>query len=140
MLPDGITRLRLADGGDRFVRRDLILLQLVGIERDDDGPLVSSERRRRGNARQRRKQRPHAVQREILQFALRVRRAGEDQLADRHAARVETRDKRRDGSRRHEGAGAVHIADRLRHRLAHVGAWWNISFISAAPWMLLLST
>ena len=57
-----------------------------------------------------------------------------------NAAGVEARDERRHGARRHEGARAVDVADRLRHRLAHVGARWNTSFISAAPWMLLLST
>ena len=48
----------------------LILLQLVGIERDDDGALVAAERGRRGNAGQRREQRAHAVQREVLHLAL----------------------------------------------------------------------
>ena len=40
----------LADGGDRFIGRDLILVQLVGIESDDDGSLVSAEGRRGGDA------------------------------------------------------------------------------------------
>ena len=48
--------------------------------------------------------------------------AAEDQLADGDAAGVEARDERRHGAGRHEGAGAIHVADRLRHRLAHVGA------------------
>ncbi len=51
-----------------------------------------------------------------------MRRAAEDQLADRHAAGVEASDEGRHGARRHERARAIHIADRLRHGLAHVGA------------------
>ena len=108
----------LAHRRDGFFGRDAVLLELVRIERDHDGPLVAAERRRRGNAGQRREQRAHAVEREILQLALRVRGAAEDQLADGHAARVEASDEGRHGSRRHEGAGAIYIADRLRHGLA----------------------
>ena len=74
MLPEGITSVALLTAAIASSRRDLILPQLVGIERDDDGSLVPAERRRRGNARQRREQRTHAVEREILQLALRVRR------------------------------------------------------------------
>ncbi len=48
--------------------------------------------------------------------------AAEDQLADGDAAGVEARDERRHRARRHEGAGAVHVADGFGHRLAHVGA------------------
>ena len=122
MLPDGITSVASVDRGDRLLRRDPVLLELVGIERDDDGALVAAERRRRGDARQRREQRAHAVQREILHLARAAVGAAEDQLAHGNAAGVETRDERRHGARRHEGAGAVHVADRLRHRLAHVRA------------------
>ena len=72
MFPEGITRVDFADRGDRLFRGDLILLQLVGIERDDDGPLVSAEGRRRGYAGQGGKQRADAVDGVVLQFALRV--------------------------------------------------------------------
>ena len=113
---------RLGDGGDGFVGRDAVLLELVGIERDDDGALVAAERGRRGNAGQSGEQRTHAVEREILHFALGSGGAAEDQLADGDAAGVEARDERRHGSRGHEGAGAVHVADGFRHRLAQVGA------------------
>lgn len=43
-------------------------------------------------------------------------------LGDRHAAAVEPGDERRHRARRHERPGAGHVADRLRHRLRHVGA------------------
>ncbi len=43
-------------------------------------------------------------------------------IADRDAAGVEPGDERRDGARRHEGARAGDVADRLGHRLRHVRA------------------
>src|SRR4029079_17250214 len=82
---------RLSDGCDGFVRRYAVLLKLVGIERDDNGPLVAAERGRRGNSWQGGEQRTHAVEREILHFALRSGSTAEDQLADRDAAGVEAR-------------------------------------------------
>ena len=97
------------------------MLQLGRIEHDHDGALIPSERRRRGNPGQSREQRAHAVDRIILHLALRVRGAAEDQQAHGHAARVEPRDERRHGPRRHESARAVHVANRFRHRLTHVG-------------------
>ena len=51
-----------------------------------------------------------------------ARLAREHEVADRHAAGVEPHDERRDGARRHEGPRAVDVADRLGHRLGHVGA------------------
>ena len=111
-----------ADGGNGLFGRDLVLPELVGIEHDDDGALVSAEGRRRGNAGERRKQRPHTVQREILHLGLRAGGAAEDQHADGDASGIETRDEGRHRSRRHEGAGAVHIPDSLGHRLTHVSA------------------
>ena len=119
----GHDEARLGDGGDGFVGRDAVLLELVGIERDDDGALVAAEGRRRGDAGQRGEQRAHAVEREVLHFALGVGGAAEDKLADGDAAGVEARDEGRHGAGRHEGARAVHVADGLRHRLAHVGAF-----------------
>ena len=123
ILPDGITSVALLTAAIASSGEIRYCCSLSGIERDDDGSLVAAERRRRGDAGQRREQGPHAVEREILQFALRVRGAAENQLTHRHAARIEARDEGRHRSRRHEGAGAVHIADRLRHRLRHVGAF-----------------
>ena len=68
--PTGMTTLRVADGGDGFVGRDAVWLELVGVERDDDGALVAAEGRRGGNAGQGGEQRTHAVEREILHLAL----------------------------------------------------------------------
>ncbi len=97
--------------------------QLSRIERDYDGALIASEWRRGRDTGQRCEQRPHAVDGEILHLALRVSGAAEDQQADGHAACIETRDKGRHRAGRHEGSRAIHIAHRLRHRLAHVGAF-----------------
>ena len=110
------------DGGDGFVGRDAVLQELVGIQGDDDGALVAAERGRRGDSGQGGEEGAHAIEREILHFALRSGGAAEDQLADCHAARVETGDEGRHGSRRHEGAGAVDVADGFGHRLTQVGA------------------
>ena len=122
ILPEGITSAGLADRCDGFFRRDPVLLQFVGIERDDDGALVSTERRRRGNTGQSREQGPHAVDREILHFALRVVVLLKTSWPTATLPGIEARDERLHGSRRHEGAGAVHVADRFRHGLGHVGA------------------
>ena len=122
MLPEGITRVALLTAAMASSGEMRYWLQLVGIERDDDGALVAAEGRRRGDAGKRGEQRADAVDGEILQFALGASGAAEDQLADGDAAGVEARDERRHGARRHEGAGAVDVADRLRHGLAHVGA------------------
>ena len=73
ILPDGITSVALLTAAIASSGEMLVLLEFVRIERDDDGPLVAAERRRRGDAGQRREQRPHAVEREILHLALRVR-------------------------------------------------------------------
>ncbi len=113
----------LAHRRDGFVRRDLILMQFVRIERDHDGPLVPSKRRRSRHARQRREQRPHAVERKILKLSLRVRGAVKNQLTNGDAARIETSNERRHSSRRHESARAIHVAHSLRHHLVHVGAF-----------------
>ena len=50
-------------------------------------------------------------------------RTAEKQEADGYAAGIETRDEGRNGTRRHEGACAIHIAHRLPHRLLHVRAF-----------------
>jgi hypothetical protein len=80
ILPDGITSVDLLTAA-MASSGEIGIAQLVGIERHDDGALIPAERRRRGNAGQRREQRTHAVEREILQLALRVRGAAEDQQA-----------------------------------------------------------
>jgi hypothetical protein len=113
----------LAHGRDRFIGRDMILLQFAGVERDHDRPLIAAERRRRGDAGQRGKQRTHTVERVVLEFALRAGGAVEDQLSNCHAARVEAGDEWRHRAVRHEGARAVHVADGFGHRLAHVRAF-----------------
>ena len=121
-LPEGSTVLArltaaIASSGEmRYAR------SRSGFEPDDDGPLVAAEGRRRGDARQRGEQRAHAVERDVLHLAGLRRRAREHQLPDRHAAGVEAHDERRHGAGRHESAGAVDVADHLRHGLAHVGA------------------
>ena len=99
MLPEGITSVDFAHGGDGLFRRDAVLVQLVGIERDHDGALVAAERRRRGNAGQRGEQRPHAVEREILHLAQGAGGAAEHQLPHGDAARIEARDEGRHCSR-----------------------------------------
>ena len=95
---------------------------MSGSSANDDGALAAAERRRCRHARQGREQRAHLEQRRVLKLGDRFRLAGEDEVADRNAAGVEPHHERRHGSRRHEGAGAVDVADRLRHGLRHVGA------------------
>ncbi len=111
----------LADCANCLFRRHAVLPEAVGIECDHDGPLAPTEGRRRRDPRQCGKEGAHAVQRQVLHFAQRPGRAAEDQQAHRHAARIEAGDEGLHGSRRHECFGAVHIADRLRHGLRHVG-------------------
>src|SRR6059036_4197918 len=67
-------------------------------------------------------QRAHPVQSQVLHLAHRARFAGKDQVAHGHAPRVKAHDERRHGAGRHEGAGAIHVGHRLRHRLGHVRA------------------
>ena len=69
----------------------------------------------------RREHRPHAEQRQVLNLGDRSRVAGEHQISDRHAARVEPHHERRHRARRHEGVRAIDVVDRLGHRLGHVG-------------------
>ena len=52
--------------------------QAVGIHADDDRALTAAERRRRRQARERRKLRPHAVERQVLDLAEAARVAPED--------------------------------------------------------------
>ena len=71
---------------------------------------------------QAREHRPDLEQRLVLDLADRLGLAREHEVADRDAAGVEPGDERRDGARRHERARAGDVADRLGHRLGHVGA------------------
>ena len=105
-----------------LVRRHVVGTQLVGIEANDDGALAPAEGRRRRDAWQGREQRAHLEERRVLKLGDCFRLAGEDEVADRHAAGVEPHHERRHGSRGHEGAGAVDVGDRLGHGLRHVGA------------------
>ncbi len=97
------------------------MAEFIGVKGDDDGLLVPAKRRGSRHSRQGGKQRAHAIDGIVLEFALRVGRTAENQLTYRDAARVEPCNERRHCSWRHEGAGAVHVAYRFRHRLAHVG-------------------
>src|SRR6266853_5393748 len=82
----------------------------------------TAEGRGSRNARERREERTHAVQCEVLNLADALRRTRKDEIPDRDTAGVKPHDERRDRSRWHERTRAIHIADRLRHRLAHVRA------------------
>ena len=83
-------------------------------------PLVAAEGRRRGDARQAGEHRPHAEQGQVLDFADAAGLAGKDEVADRHASRIEAHHEGRYRVGRHEGPGAIDVADRFGHRLGHV--------------------
>ena len=51
-LPEGLIVLPAVERVDHIVGRQLVGAQLVGIDVDDDGPLVAAEGRRRRHARQ----------------------------------------------------------------------------------------
>ena len=121
-LPDGMMTLpvltaRITSSGDMPYDA-----QPVGIDADHDRALAAAERRRRRQAGERRELRAHAIERQILDLAEAARLAREHQVADRHRAGVEAHDERPDRAGRHERARAIDVADRLRHRLGHVGA------------------
>src|SRR5712672_4314885 len=105
-----------------LVRRHVVGTQLVGIQVNEDGALARAEGRRCRHAWQGREQRAHLEERRVLKLGDCLRLAGEDEVADWNAATVEPHHERRHGSRRHEGAGAVDVSDRLRRGLRHVGA------------------
>ena len=108
-------------GGGDLLGRDARASQAVGVEVDEDGAGAAAEGRGRRDAGQGGEERADSVQRGVLQLRDGTRLAREDELTDRHAAGVEAHDERRHGARRHHGARAVHVADRLAHRLGHVG-------------------
>ena len=115
-LPDGLTVLPAA------FRRHVVGSQLAGIQANEDRALARAEGRRRRHPRQGRKQWAYPEERRVLELGHRFGLAGEDEVADRHAAGVEPHHKRRHSPRGHKGAGAVDIRDRLRRGLRHVRA------------------
>ena len=96
--------------------------QALRIDGDDHRPLIAAEGRRGGDARQAGEHRPHPHQGQVLDFANTAGLAGEDEVAHRHAARIEAHHEGRYRVRRHEGPGTIDVADRFRHRLGHVRA------------------
>jgi hypothetical protein len=117
---DVAPRERLHD----VVGRQAVGLHAVGVDVDRDGARAAAEGRRGRDAGQRGEGGPDAVERLVLHLIERdVRVVGrEDEIADGDAAGVEAHDERRDRARRHEGARAVHLGDRLGHGLRHVRA------------------
>src|SRR5260370_11744345 len=108
---------------DCLLRRDAVLLQLVRIERDNDGPLIAAEGWRRRDPWQSRKQWPYLIEGDVLEFALSMCGTGEEEQTNGYAPRIEARDERRNRAGRHEGPSSSDVADRLRHCLLHVGSF-----------------
>ena len=90
-------------------------------------------------ARQRRKHRPHVEQRLILNLGNRAGLAAEDEISDRNAPRIEPHDDRWHGAGRHHRSRAVHVIDRLGHRLSHVRAGMKDELHQRRPLHELLS-
>ena len=105
-----------------LIERQVPRAELVGVDADDDGPLVAPERRRRRNARHVREHRPHPHRGDVLDLLDAQLVRVQYQVADRRAAGVEPGDERRHRPRRHHEAGAVHVGDGFGHRLGHVRA------------------
>jgi len=82
-------------------------MQLLRIDVDDDRALIATKRWGRGDARQRREDRAHMVQREILYLTQGSRRTGEYEVSNRQGTSVVADHKGRDCSGRHEGVGAI---------------------------------
>src|SRR5258705_6012469 len=108
---------------DRLLRRDMVLLQLVGIECDNDCPLIAAKRWGSGDPGQCRKQRPHLIEGEVLKFALGVVGTREEKQANSDASGIEAGNEWRYSPWRHEGPSSRDITDGLRHRLLHVGTF-----------------
>ena len=128
--------LPLRQGRDDFVRRTCVRAQAIGIDAHDDAcagcrRTAAAPRRRaasrtsggRGSAPDPESRRAHGS---------RSRRPGSRPARCRASKRM-TNGGTVPG--RHEGPRAVDVADGLGHRLAHVGAGWKKSFMSAAPWI-----
>ena len=58
---------------------------------------------------------------------------GKDQVPDRNTAGIKAGDKRRQRAGRHEGAGTIHLSNRLAKAWAMFVPSWNCSFMRAAP-------
>ncbi|MCG3163611.1 MAG: hypothetical protein JMDDDDMK_05050 [Acidobacteria bacterium] len=115
-------RVARRDGFGHFFRRHRKRTQTIRVNANDDRALVAAERRGRRHARQSREGRTHAEEREVLNFGHAARLAGKDELADGHAARVESHHERIDRARRHERFRPFNVGDDLRQRLAHISA------------------
>ncbi len=105
---------------NHFFGRQAIGSYAIRVYADHDAALVAAKRRRRGDSRQSRENRPHSIQGDILHLAGRAVRTRENKLGHRHAASVIAHDEWRNRARRHEGARAIHVAHHFRHGLAHV--------------------
>ena len=115
-------RVAVGERRDQLVGRDRVGPEPIGIGPDDHGALIAAEGRRRRDPGQAGEHRADLEERLVLDLADRLGLAREDEIAHGHAAGVEPGDEGRDGARRHERAGAGDVADRLGHRLGHVGA------------------
>src|SRR5207237_7249438 len=94
--------------------------EAIRVNTDDNRSCGTTKGRGGGHSRQSRKQRPHTVQRKILDLRDTPRRTGKNQIADGHAACVEPHNEWGNSARRHKRAGAVDVADGLSQRLAHI--------------------
>ena len=95
--------------------REVVRTHPVGIDVGDDGPDLPAERRRRRHTGQRREQRPHPVEGQVLYLLVTPLIAGEHELPDGNGTGIEAHDERGQGSGRHEGGGAKRHRDDLRH-------------------------
>ena len=71
-LPEGARVLEVGCGNGaatKLIMQHVSPAQLVGIDVNDNRPLIPPERRRRGHARQRGEHRPYSKQRKILNLA-----------------------------------------------------------------------
>src|SRR5215471_20381662 len=72
-----------------LVRRHVVGTQLAGIQANEDRALAGTEGRWRRHPRQGRKQWAHPEERRILKLGDGFGLAGENEVTDRHAARIE---------------------------------------------------
>ena len=112
-----------AQGGDHVVGREMVGPQPIGVEVDDDRADVAAQRRRRRDAGDAAEDRPDPEQREVGDLADAPRLVAiDDQVADGHVAGIVAEEERGQRARGHEAPGPDDVADRLGHRLGHVGA------------------